>query len=433
MSFFDKLQSGLNKLIGPFADRMAKSKYVNAISEGFLHAMPITLGMAVITILINLPFNAWTSFLQETGIYAIGQDAISLTLSLLAIYVVATISFSLTESLGEKGSIGSVLSTACFIMLMPIQSSTLQSGDSIQSLLLTYMGSDGLFVALFIGLLIPTIYCYLMKKNLKINLPDSVPPMVSDSLSPTFVAMIIFLLIFALKYVCSLTSMGNIFSIISTFVAQPVVSLGATPVSMIIIFTFANLLWFFGIHPNSVTQVCMPVFMAVALGNTEAFQAGKELPYLAAGIIMCTAQIGGAGSTLGVCISSLFAKSDKYKSMRKLVIPANIFNINEPVIFGFPIMLNPIYFIPMVGSPILTGIISYLLVLVLPIHLNPTVSMPWVTPGFISTFASGGLWLMLIWIIDLVVVTLLYLPFFLMDDKKALEQEQKEMEAKENA
>ena len=224
MSFFDKLQSGLNKLIGPFADRMAKSKYVNAISEGFLHVMPITLGMAVITILINLPFGAWTSLLQETGIYSVGQDAISLTLSLLGIYVVATISYSLTKSLGEKGSIGSVLSTASFLMLMPIQTSTLKSGDSIQSLLLTYMGSDGLFVAILVGLLIPTLYCALMKKKLKLNLPDSVPPMVSDSLSPTFVAMIMFVIVFVIKYVCSLTSMGNIFSIISTFVAQPVVS-----------------------------------------------------------------------------------------------------------------------------------------------------------------------------------------------------------------
>ncbi len=432
MSFFDKLQSGLNKLIGPFADRMAKSKYVNAISEGFLHVMPITLGMAVITILINLPFDSWTSLLQAIGIYSIGQDAISLTLSLLGIYVVATISYSLTNSLGEKGSIGSILSTASFLMLMPIQNSTLKSGDSIQSLLLTYMGSDGLFVAILIGLLIPTLYCTLMKKKLKLNLPDSVPPMVSDSLSPTFVAMIVFVIVFVLKYVCSLTSMGNIFSIISTFVAQPVVSLGATPVSMIVIFTFANLLWFFGIHPNSVTQVCMPIFMAVSLGNIQAFQSGQSLPYLSSAIILTMCQIGGTGSTLGVCVSSLFAKSEKYKSMRKLVVPANIFNINEPIIFGFPIMLNPIYFIPMVCGPVLTGGVTYLLIKILPVTFNPTIQMPWVTPGFITAFAQGGFTLLIIWFICLALITLLYLPFFLMDDKKALEQEQKEMRAEAN-
>ena len=133
-------------------------------------------------------------------------------------------------------------------------------------------------------------------------------------------------------------------------------------------------------------------------------------------IVATCVQIGGAGNTLGLCIASFFAKSEKYKAMRKLVTPANIFNINEPVIFGFPVMLNPLYFFPMVFSPAIVGLVTYGLCQIFTFNINPTIAMPWVTPGFVTAFFQGGLSLLLVWI--------LYLPFFLIDEKNTLKLEQ---------
>ena len=190
MNFFNKLQTVLEKVVGPFATMVANSKYIKALTEGFMYTMPITLGVAVIAVLSNLPIDPWVDFLNSTGLYTVGQEVISLTLSLLAIYVVGAIGYCFTRNEGEQGIIGAVMSTAAFIILMPIQTFTNEAGSSVSALATNYMGSDGIFLALILGLLIPRLYCFLMSKNLKLKLPDSVPPMVSMSLAPTFVAMI---------------------------------------------------------------------------------------------------------------------------------------------------------------------------------------------------------------------------------------------------
>ena len=187
-----------------------------------------------------------------------------------------------------------------------------------------------------------------------------------------------------------------------------------------------NLIWFFGIHPNTILSCYMPILMMVSVANTEAFTNGQPLPFLLFAILGGCIQIGGAGNTLGLCIATIFAKSEKYKTMRKLVIPANIFNINEPIIFGFPIMLNPLYFMPMALSPIASGLAVIGLYKILPITINPAISMPWVTPGFVTTFFQGGVSLLLLWLISLFIHFILYLPFFLIDDKNAYEQEKKQ-------
>ena len=263
-----------------------------------------------------------------------------------------------------------------------------------------------------------------MNKNLRLKLPDSVPPMVSQSLAPTFVAMIIFTLVFALKWACTFTPYQNIFNVVSTLIGKPISYFGASPISLIIVFSLMNLIWFFGIHPNAILMPYMPVLMMVQMANTEAFLNGSAMPYLVFGIIGVCVQIGGSGNTLGLCIATLFAKSEKYKAMRKLVIPANIFNINEPIIFGFPVMLNPLYLIPMVFSPAVSGLVSWALIGILPISFNPTIQMPWVTPGFITAFFQGGIFMLLLWIISLGIHFVMYLPFFLIDDNNAYKQEQ---------
>lgn len=423
MNYFKKFQSGLEKVMGPFATKVGESKLISALTEGFMCTMPITLGVAIIAILINLPIASWTAFLTDIGIYSVGQEFISLTLSLLAIYVVAAVGYCYTNNEKEKGIMGAVVALSSFIVLMPIQTSTTEAGTSISSLLTSQMGSDGIFVAIIVGLFSSWLFCKLMKMKLKLNLPSSVPPMVSESLAPTFVAMILFSLMFAIKYVFTLTSFGNIFNFVAVVIGEPIAKFGATPLSLIIVFSLMNLMWFFGIHPNAILSCYMPILLMVQTANIQAFTEGKELPFYLFGIIGAAVQIGGAGNTLGLCLATLFAKSEKYKAMRKLVIPANVFNINEPIIFGFPIMLNPIYFLPMVLSPAVSGGVAILLAKALPIRLNPAISMPWVTPGFVTTFFQGGLPYLLIWIVALFIHFAMYLPFFLIDDKNALKAE----------
>lgn len=430
MSFFEKLQNGLEKFMGPFATAVSNNKFIRALTAGFMSSMPITLGTALIAVLGNLPIAPWQDFLARTGLYQTAQDFISLTLSLLGIYVVASISYNLTKIEGKNGIVGAVIALATFIALMPIKYAEID-GAVTSTLLTSNMGSNGIFVAMFIGLLMPWIYCKLMDKKLVLKLPDSVPPMVTESLAPTFVAMIMFTIVFFVKWGLSLTSYGDIFNFVTQTISKPVMYFGTSPWSLILMYCFMNLSWFFGIHPNPILSCYIPVLMAAGTANTEAFLAGNPLPYLTFSVVGTAVYVGGTGNTLGLCLATLFAKSEKYKSMRKLVIPANIFNINEPIIFGFPTMLNPLYFVPMVFSSFVSGVFAMVLVKILPISINPTISLPWVTPGFVSSFMSGGFNLFLVWLASITIHFLLYLPFFKIDDSKAYKEEQLLIKEKE--
>jgi PTS system cellobiose-specific IIC component len=136
------------------------------------------------------------------------------------------------------------------------------------------------------------------------------------------------------------------------------------------------------------------------------------------------AGLGGTGSTLGLALDTFTAKSEKYKTMNKLVVIPNIFNINEPIIFGFPIIMNPIYFLPMVLSSLVNGFVGLLLLKIIPVNINPTIQTPWVTPTVISALLQGGLGYFVIVLACLLADMLLYLPFFKIDDARALKEEQ---------
>lgn len=423
MSFFNKFQQGMEKLMSPFAEWINQNRAINALTAGFMTIMPVTLGTAIIAILANLPFEGWQNILTNLGLLQVMQDFISATISLLALPVVITIAYNYTKELGENAIIGSVIATATFIVLIPIQKPEINGAVS-NMISMSHLGGDGIFPAIICGLTMPWVYCKLMSKNLKLKLPSSVPPMISESLGSTFVAMIIFFGVFIVKYLFTLTPYDNIFSAISQIITKPVLLIGGSPWSLIALYTFENLCWFFGIHPAPIMNAYLPVMVNVLTANGIAYMNGQPLPNLTYAVVYMAVYIGGSGNTLGLCIATLFAKSEKYKSMRKVVGPANIFNINEPIIFGFPIMLNPIYFIPMVLTSAASGVIAIFLSNILPVTLNPTIGLPWVTPVFISSFMQGGIWLFVIFLICLFVHFLMYLPFFLVDDKRAYEEEQ---------
>src|SRR5699024_1974801 len=178
MSFFDKFQEGLEKVVGPVATAVSENKFIIALTEGFLLSMPITLGVALIAVLSNFPIPAWITFLQQTGLQEVGNQMITLTLSLLAIYVVGAIGYRFTVNEGEHGMTGALLALASFIALHPVQSFETEAG-AVSALLTEKMGSEGILVAIIIGLFIPWLYVKLSRKNLTLKLPESVPSNVS--------------------------------------------------------------------------------------------------------------------------------------------------------------------------------------------------------------------------------------------------------------
>ena len=393
------LTNWMQEHIAPLATKLGQNKYIQAISGGMMHTMPLTLGVALIAILINLPIPGVSDFLASSGLTAAGNEVIGATMSLLAIYVSFLILVPSTIDMGEAGTITAFKSN--------------------------YLGSDGIFVAIFLSILVAMAYGWLTRKNIKVTLPDSVPPMVSDSLSPVFTAMIIFFVVYLVKWGFTFTPWGNIFDFIMQNVGTPLMKLGATPWSVIIVYTVGNIFWFFGIHPNAVMGIFYPMMLLPALmANQQAYLNGEPLPFLMFALIGSCCYFGGQGNTIGLCFDMFTAKSEKFKAMRNLMTIPNIFNINEPVIFGVPVMLNPVFFIPMVLSSIVPGLIGLALCTILPIPYNPTIQLPWAMPMFIAALLTGGPLYMGVVLICMAVSAVLYYPFFKIADKQAYEEEQ---------
>ena len=422
---FNKLQSFLEKFIGPIATKLNESLIVKGLSSGMMRTMPITLGVAVFAILVNLPIQPWLDFLINSGLSVVTQEIINVTMSMLAIYVVISVSSCYAKVNGESGLTASLISTGAFLCLMP---QTVEGTDGIISALQTsYLGSNGIFVAMLIALLITNIYCWLCKKNIMLKLPDSVPPMVSQSMSPTFVSMIIFVIVLLVKYVVYLTPYGNVFDMLNSTVTQPILNVGGSPLALIGLYTFTNLLWFFGIHPSPIVSVYTPVLITCMTANVEAFMAGTSsanLPHLVFMVVFINMKMGGNGNTLGLAIAMVNAKSERFKAMFKLSFIPCLFNINEPMVFGVPLMLNPIFFIPMVLTTPITGGIAYLFaILGFGNGFNPTVSSPWIMPAPITGLLEGGIMLAIVPLVCILANVILYYPFFKIADNQALKEE----------
>ena len=419
----DGITNWMNEHLAPLAGRMGQNKVLQAISQGMVMTMPLTIGMAVVAIIINLPIPGLSDWMQASGVSATANEMINSSMSLLAIYVSFLIAYVYAKNDGMNGITAGILSMASFLMLVP-STITIDAETTMNAYQQNYLGSDGLFVAIILAISVAAAFGWLTRKDIKLNLPDSVPPMVADSLSPAFTAMIIFAAVFFVKWGLTMTSFGNIFELIKQVVSAPLMNFGATPAAMITIMSIANLCWFFGVHPSSVTSVYVPVFITVTMTNIAAFQAGDPLPDAKYLMLYNCLFFGGTGNTICLCLDMLFARSEKFKAMRKLMLLPNLFNITEPVIFGVPVMLNPLFFIPLVLSCVVPGLVALPLLNILPIAYNPTVQLPWVMPTFITAFMQGGVFYMLIILICMAVTCVLWYPFFKVADNQALEEEQ---------
>jgi len=424
-SFGDRLTDA----VMPVLSKVANNKAIQAIQYGAMATMPLTLGTCLIAILYNLPIESVQNLWTSTGIGTHMNEVISVTMSLTAIYMSTFIGYFNCANRGKNGVTGAAITLGAFLALMP--HTIAYDGGEVAGLSTSYLGSNGVFAGMILALAITGLYIWLDNKGLVVKLPDSVPPNVSASMAPTFSAMIIFTLVLIIRVIFGMTPFGTYFDFVNTVIGAPILALGSSPAAIITVCVLAAACWFFGIHPNTVIMCFYPVLITLGTQNTEAFLAGNPMPNMLFVALFGYYALGGTGNTLGIALLMPFvAKSERYKALGKLSIGPAIFNINEPLIFGLPIMLNPLFFIPLIGSAIvncLLGIVFYKFGVFNT--LNPTVSMPWVTPAFITPLFTIGILGVAAVIIVIIVDALIYLPFFKKADRLAYEEEQAEAAA----
>ncbi len=300
----------------------------------------------------------------------------------------------------------------------------------------TNTGTNGLFGAIIVCLLAVTLFIKVSGvEKLKVNLGEGVPPAVAESFN-VMIPMLLTLSVCGLVSAVLAAAGTDLMTIISTCISSPLKGImNAGPWAVILIYTLANLLFCLGIHQSTISGVLAePILTMLIVDNMATFAAGQPIPadhYMNMQIINSFALIGGSGCTLALLLDTfVFSKSKTSKTVAKMAILPSLFNINEPVIYGYPIVFNLPLMIPFVLVPDLLIAATYGLTcagLISPC----VVQVPWTTPAVISAFlTTGGDFRAAIWqVIEIALAMAIYLPFMKVSESVAAKQA--ELEAAE--
>lgn len=404
--FLDFIQ---NKLVPPLT-KMGEEKHLKGVKDGLIVIIPFVIIGSMFLIIQSFPNAAWANFVAPYSNQLLVP--VNVTFGMLAIIASLGIGYNLSKQYNVDPISGALLSLIAFLLTQV---------DGKFSLDTSNFGSTGLFTAIVTSIITIEIIKLCIKKNFVIKLPENVPPAIANSFTSLIPGTIVILLIWILRVVIGF----NITAFLKLIFSPVVFALNSLPGIMVYVF-FMCLLWSVGIHGDAVLgSIGAPIFLQYIGENTKAYMAHQAIPYITGqGFIDFFINIGGTGATLALIILMLRSKNKTYKELGKLALPSSIFEINEPVIFGFPITFNPIMMIPFVTAPLVLTILTYAL-MYFNIIGRPVLVVAWTMPPIISQFlVTGGDWRAAIWaLISIIICTFIYLPFF-----RAAEKEQNKTE-----
>lgn len=403
----EKFTDWMEEHFVPVAAKIGPNKFLVAIRDAFVAIMPITMAGAIATLLNVFVRDLPNSYFPDLHIaenmswlITINGNVWWATLAMLALAFVFALGYQVAKMYKTDALAGGLIALASFIAVTP-QTATLagagpNGADAVGwgFLNYSYLDAKGLFTALIVGLISSVIYAKLMNKKVTIKMPDSVPPAVSKAFASIIPGVIaIYVCAAAAWIVSTLTGGLSIGDVILQYVQMPFLGLSQGLGAVLIIVLAVQLLWFFGLHGTNVLGAVIDgTYLTALTMNDTLFQAGQPMEYVwTRGSFDSYVWMGGAGCSIALVIAVLiFSKRADSRAVAKMSAPMAVFNINEPVVFGMPIVLNPIYFIPWLLVPAVLTVIAYLVTAagwVPYVH----VVVPWVVPPVLYAFlATGG-------------------------------------------
>lgn len=415
------------KLSGPMS-KLANQKHLRAIRDGIVATLPLIIVGSFFLIIANPPLP------QNWQIVTWAKDnAIMITLpfrlsmAIMTLYATFGIGHSLAESYKLDGLSGGILSTLAFLLTFLPVNVPLDANAGVAGWVLPManLGGQGMFVGIIVSIIAVEIYRFTDKSGLKISMPPQVPTSVSRSFEVLFPTAIVMILISTITF-----WIGFSWHTFISNLMEPFISAADTLPSVIILVLLITLFWSFGIHGVSIVgTLARPFWLVMFDANTAALAKGDLLPHISAEpFYQWFIWIGGSGATIGLAIAmAFFSKSSYAKALGKTSFIPAVFNINEPLIFGSPIVLNPILIIPFILTPTVNAIIAWIAT---SLNLVNRVSFtaPWTLPGPIGALLATADWRGAVLSVLLIILSfLIYYPFFKMYDNKLLAEERGEI------
>ncbi|MNB82551.1 Lichenan permease IIC component [compost metagenome] len=403
--------------------KIQKNTYISAISNGLVALMPILILGAIFSLINALKLEPYQNFLESTGLKDYTSIPATVTTDVIALYAVFSIAYNFATQHKQQGFSAGILALMSFLLVTP--KGLLEDGAT-KAFGYSWLGAKGLFVAIILALVVGKIYTFVLEKKFYIKMPKGVPPTVEKSfaaLTPGFIVAILMLIFSA---IFAATKYGNMHEFVFSIIQLPLTSLGGTWWAMLICIFVIHLLWFFGVHGTLVVySVVGPIWVALGLENLDAYQRGVEGTHIIGSpFFPVYVLIGGAGATLGLIIAMLFAKSTRYKTLGKLAIVPSLIGVNEPVIFGMPLVLNVRFMIPFIVTPLVSSGLAILLTTIGVLPVLHGIQVPLGIPVLVNGWMNGGWRVSAFQLVMIGASFLIYYPFFKKADAEALEQEQ---------
>ena len=448
---FDKVAKFFDEKLSTPMARLAEQRHLRAIRDGIVATLPIIIVASMFMVIAFLPESlpdSWgiSQFITDNQFKILLPYRMSMYI--MTLYAVFGIGYSLAKSYDLDGLSGGILSELAFLLtiipvMMPAASESVlefvegnaEASEYVASIPAGFhmpmpnLGSGGMFIGILSAFIAVEIYRFTQKSGFRISMPEQVPASIArsfEALTPTLIVLIL---------VSSITMWLEIdvHTIVSDLIT-PLVTASDTLWSVLLLTFLNSFFWVFGIHGASIVgSIARPLWLVLLDQNTAAYAAGEAIPTIAAEpFYQWFIYIGGSGATIGLAIALFVAKSKYAKTLaRTSFIPA-LFNINEPLMFGAPVVLNPTLIIPFIFAPLVNAVIAW--IATVAGLVNPVVAIaPWTLPGPIGAFlATGSDWRALVLNVLLIALsTMFYYPFVKIYDKQLLEEEMSEEEAED--
>lgn len=408
----------------PFFDRVSRNKYLKSIRDGFMSAMPVILFSSIFLLIAFVP-NIFGFYWPKDVENAIIKPY-NYSMGILALLVAGSTAKNLADNMNRELPVNLQINTISTFMA-GIVGTLVMAVDPIKNgLAIEYMGSKGLLTGFLVAFLVCNIYRYCVKHNITIHMPSEVPPNISQTFADIIPFAFSILLLSGLDLIFrKVVGMSFAAGVIAFF--KPIFLAADGYLGLALVYGSISLFWFVGIHgPSIVEPAVSAIYYMNIAANLDLFRAGGHATnILTPGVQQFVCTMGGTGATLVVTLMFAFmARSKELKAVGKASAIPVLFGVNEPILFGAPLILNPVFFIPFVLAPIMNVLLFKIFVDVLGMNSFMYI-LPWTTPAPIGIVLGCGLGLLCVLYVlcALLMDFLIYYPFFRVYDGLKVQEE----------
>jgi PTS system cellobiose-specific IIC component len=394
-----RLTALLNRHVVPALTALSENTYMSAIRAGMVSVVPLTIIGGLFLVISYLPVPGWAALVGPW--LPLLQIPVTATFGILGLVACLAIAYDLGARFKQEALVSASMALTVFLLIQ------IEPAD------LTFrtpgLGSQGLFTAIIVALIVVRVQKLFTDRGIVITMPETVPSVVYQS----FLSLVPLLFLVVTFWLVRFVAGVDINHVVQAAFGPLVFALNTLPGILVYAF-LVSLLWSVGIHgDNALDAIVAPIFLQYLAENVAAMTSGQPLPYVTAnGFFTTFVNVGGTGATLALALVLLRSPDAAFRQVGRVSLPTQVFQINEPIFFGLPIVLNPVFMVPYVLNALILTTGSYLL-MSWGLIQRPFINVPWTTPPIIGHYlVTGGDWRAAAWgVISLAIAVVVYYPF----------------------